>query len=307
MGENLFSNIFSLGEYIFNNKIKGFENQERTKSIRKYLASDLLEEVIEIYEVKIDKNIVEKINKNIENYVKNFANKQNNVKIFEAELISRHPGLIISSGNYVNLVLENGIFFDVFTNAPKIPESSINGALHRILNFKLKNLISNKKEKTTIKLTTISGLGFPENGETNIYKVITMNNSYLKPKDINYCKEFFEKISTELNIYNIRIKEKLKLLSTEFLDPLPIHLILIPENIRFKLFFIFKEEHNTAEKNSLSDALNNVFGDLNGIYTNDELLKDILKLVFEIYGLGSKTAYGFGKFKINSMGWLKND
>ena len=340
LGEDIFSQLIKDGEDVIKDDrsiLLEFRNVDlkRTdsikafyefKDIRNYLKNEFLSEIQEnsnrkkikyhdktktflkkFYDVAINKNIIEKINEGLENSIKNMIKEKGNsiIHVLETEVVSKHPGVILSSGNYINLIMENGIFFDVFTNAPKIPESSINGALRRILNFKLNK--ERKESSKLIKLTTISLLGIPQR-ENRFYKIITMNNSYLK--NINKYKDIYDKICKDLGISNFKNIFKQKIMSTEFLDPLPIHLIVIPENIKFKIFFIFTEEYPKEKiKPNKSDSfdvlLSTIFSDLKNDDEKQKFL-EVLKLLFEIYGLGAKTAYGFGKFKIKSMRWLED-
>ena len=189
------------------------------------------------------------------------------------------PGLMMAIGNYVFPFFENGIYFDIFSNEPAIPESSLKGALSRVITqwycmsvdpecFELyQKLVKKAKEKrkktpglreALVHRLTRDGARRISSQERLVIPRITLITRYLgssKEQGVvdlevftpHYlAKDKKKKIRDQLKKkYGIDLgnsEELSEAVRLEVVNPVPIYLFKVPEGQRFRIYLILRRE-----------------------------------------------------------------
>jgi CRISPR type III-B/RAMP module RAMP protein Cmr6 len=242
-----------------------------------------------------------KFDKHISNFI---SNDPRVVAAYYVDIETIYPGLMVSIGNYVFPLFENGIYFDIFSNEPAIPESEIKGAVSRVLSQyyctlidkdcynKLKRLKIEDKKRKSFKDVLIQELcselkeileKLKKNNHSNskikieleIPKIILLSKyqgSSNKSEPIIdfdvFTPHIIRKIDRTLNEILSSLNYKEDITNIEFVNPLPIKLFKITPGQRFRIYIIIREEKLQLNENNFKREISKL----------DHL--DVLSLIF---------------------------
>ncbi|NPA85918.1 MAG: hypothetical protein GXO42_00715 [bacterium] len=233
----------------------------------------------------------------LEKALKSFI-KGRKARIIKAEVVSVFPGAYISIGNLVVPWLENGLQFDVFSNSPELPASEVKGALLRGLLFaycsELRPVVC-QLSRDTAPQRLASRLLEELKGCKKIYRVRVLtcfagceNRAFKLEVLCPHAPPFNQPLE-------ISVLEQLKQ------QPTPIFLLSVAPGCRFMVYIVLEElKAETMPAWPLELCL--MYLEKCGKNPlNVDFWQPVLGWTFEKLGLGAKTAYGYGKFRLEKV------